>query len=213
MMPSRPTIRVVIADDHQLVRAAIGALLARIGGVEVIAEARDGEELLKALEPVQPDVVITDIAMPRMDGIAAIKRIRERYPELRVLVLTMDESVDVVKRAVASGANGFIRKSAPDFELETALRSVMSTGTYFGAGIAQRLLEPTGSPLERGLTERQIEVLSMLASGRSSKQVAFELGLSTKTVNVHRTRIMDRLQLRDLPSMTLYAVRHGLIKA
>jgi two-component system, NarL family, nitrate/nitrite response regulator NarL len=212
MMPVASTIQVVLADDHELVRAGIRSLLSGIPDVEVVAEVRDGEELLKLLESVHPDVVVSDINMPGMDGITAVRRIRELYPQLPVIMLTMNDSADSIKRAVAGGANGYIRKDAPAFELETALRSVMATGSYFGTGVAQRLLEPTEPSVEEKLTGRQLEILVMLARGRSSKEIAFELGLSSKTVDVHRTRIMERLELNDVASLTLYAVRKGLVK-
>lgn len=212
MMPVTSTIQVVLADDHELVRAGIHALLSDLRDVKVIAEVSDGEELLQLLESVHPDVVITDITMPGMDGITAVRRIRARYPDLKVIVLSMNESAESIRYAVAAGANGYVRKDAPGFELEMALRSVMSTGSYFGSGVAQRLLEPVEPPVEELLTERQIQILSMLAAGKSSKEVAYELGLSSKTVDVHRTRIMDRLKLNDLASLTLYAVRKGLVK-
>jgi DNA-binding NarL/FixJ family response regulator len=212
MMPVASIIQVVLADDHDLVRAGIRSLLSSIKGVQVIAEVREGAELLKLLESVHPDVVICDITMPGMDGISAVRRIRELYPDLPVIMLSMNESAESIKRAVASGANGYVRKDAPDFELETALRSVLATGSYFGAGVAQRLLEPSEPEVEDLLTERQIQILTMLARGKSSKEIAFDLGLSSKTVDVHRTRIMNRLELKDLASLTLYAVRKGLVK-
>lgn len=212
MRASHDPIQVVLADDHDLVRSGIRALLSTIPGVQVIAEVRDGNELLALLESVHPDIVITDLTMPGMDGITAIGHIRERYPKLRVLVLTMHESAEMVKRAVASGASGYVRKDAPEFELETALRTVMETGSYFGAGVAQRLLERTEPTPYEMLTIRQIEILILLARGKSSKEIAFELGLSSKTVDVHRTRLMDRLDVRDVASLTLYAVRKGLVK-
>ena len=213
MKPATPeTITVVLADDHDLVRSGIRSLLSTIEGVQVIAEARDGNELLATLESVRPDIVITDLTMPGMDGVTAIGRIHERFPALRVMVLSMHDSADAVKRAVASGACGYLRKDAPEFELEAALRSVMATGKYFGSGVAQRLLEPSEPSAADQLTERQVEVLTLLARGKSSKEVAFDLGLSPKTVDVHRTRIMERLDLHDIASLTLYAVRKGLVK-
>src|SRR5512140_1443935 len=124
-VPVRP-LRIVLADDHDLVRSGIKALLTMIDGVEVIAEARDGRELLALLAGVTPDLVMTDISMPGMDGIAAIAEIHERYPSLKVLVLSMYDTVDFVKRAMASGACGYLMKDAPPFELEQALRSVMA---------------------------------------------------------------------------------------
>jgi DNA-binding NarL/FixJ family response regulator len=212
MRPADSTIQVILADDHDLVRAGIRSLLTSMKGVKVIAEVRDGAELLKVLESVLPDVVISDITMPGMDGITAVRQIRALYPDLKVIMLTMNDSAESIKRAVASGANGYVRKDAPDFELEMALRSVMSTGSYFGQGVAQRLLEPTEPAVEALLTERQIEILVMLARGKSSKEIAYDLGLSSKTVDVHRARIMERLDLDDVASLTLYAVRKGLVK-
>jgi DNA-binding NarL/FixJ family response regulator len=212
MMPVSSVIQVVLADDHELVRAGIRSLLAGLQDVQVLAEVSDGVELLALLESVHPDVVVADITMPGMDGIEAVRRIRDRHPGLRVIMLSMNDSAESIRNAIASGANGYVRKDAPAFELELALRSVMTTGSYFGTGVAQRLAEPVEPPVDDMLTERQIQILTMLASGKSSKEIAFELGLSSKTVDVHRTRIMDRLKLGDVASLTLYAVRKGLVK-
>jgi DNA-binding NarL/FixJ family response regulator len=205
-------VRIVLADDHDLVRSGIKALLSMIEGVEVIAEARDGEELIQLVDSLQPDIVMTDISMPRMDGIAAISQIHARHPQIPMLVLSMYDTVDFVKRAVASGACGYLMKDAPPFELEQAVRSVMATGSYFSPAIAQRLLQPSEPTIDDELTTRQIEILKLIAQGRASKEIAFELGLSPKTVDVHRARIMDRLRLNDIASLTLYAVRKGLVK-
>jgi len=205
-------IRVVLADDHDLVRSGIKALLSMIDGVEVVAEARDGQELIQLVESLEPDIVMTDISMPRMDGIAAIAHIHSRHPNVRLLVLSMYDTVDFVKRAVANGACGYLMKDAPPFELEQAVRSVMATGSYFSPAIAQRLLQPSEPTIDDELTQRQIEILKLIAQGRASKEIAFELGLSPKTVDVHRARIMERLRLNDIASLTLYAVRKGLIK-
>ncbi len=208
---SKP-VRIVLADDHDLVRSGIKALLTMIDGVEVVAEARDGRELVDLLADVKPDLVMTDISMPGMDGIAAIAEIHDRYPHLKVLVLSMYDTVDFVKRAMASGACGYLLKDASPFELEQALRSVMTTGSYFSPAIAQRLMQPAEPTAADELTQRQVQILKLIAQGRASKEIAFELGLSSKTVDVHRARIMDRLRLNDIASLTLYAVRKGLIK-
>ncbi len=205
-------IRIVLADDHDLVRSGIKALLTMVAGVEVIAEARDGQELITLVADLMPDVVMTDISMPGMDGITAISEIHAKYPEVRLLVLSMYDTVDFVKRAVANGACGYLMKDAPPFELEQAVRSVMATGSYFSPSIAQRLLQPSEPTIDDELTHRQIEILKLIAQGRASKEIAYELGLSPKTVDVHRARIMERLHLNDIASLTLYAVRKGLIK-
>ena len=212
--PNPPTpIRVVLADDHDLIRSGIKALLSTVDGVQVIAEARNGTELVALLDTVQPDIVMTDISMPGMDGITAIAEIHSRHPDVKVIVLSMYDTVDFVKRAVSNGACGYLMKDAPPFELEQALRSVMATGSYFSAAVAQRLLQPSEPSVDDELTQRQVEILTLIAQGKSAKEIAFELGLSPKTVDVHRARIMERLRLNDIASLTRYAVRKGLVKA
>jgi DNA-binding NarL/FixJ family response regulator len=212
LSPSPQPVRVVLADDHELVRSGIKALLSMVDGVEVIAEASDGGELVALVDSLKPDLVMTDISMPGMDGITAISEIHRRHPEVKLLVLSMYDTVDFVKRAVASGACGYLMKDAPPFELEQAVRSVMATGSYYSPAIAQRLLQPSEPTADDELTQRQVEILRLIAQGRASKEIAFELGLSPKTVDVHRARIMDRLQLNDIASLTRYAVRKGLVK-
>jgi two-component system, NarL family, nitrate/nitrite response regulator NarL len=207
------SIRVVLADDHDLVRSGIKALLTKICGVEVIAEASDGEELVALLADVEADLVMTDISMPGMDGITAIAQIHSRYPEVKILVLSMYGTVDFAKRAIASGACGYLMKDSPPFELEHAVRSVMVTGSYFSPSIAQRLLQPSEPTADDELTQRQVEILKLIAQGRGSREIAFELGLSPKTVDAHRARIMVRLRLNDIASLTRYAVRQDLIKS
>jgi two-component system, NarL family, nitrate/nitrite response regulator NarL len=207
-----PSIRIVLVDDHDLVRSGIESLLSSIPGVEVVAEARDGAELLQILQTVRPDIVITDISMPGMDGYTAASRIQAEFPDVRVVILSGHDSVDAVKKAVASGACGYLRKDAPRFELEMAVRSVMHTGSYFGNGVAQMLLQPAEPEVDALLTDRQREVLVMIAQGKSAKEIGYELGLSSKTVDVHRAKIMERLGLNDIASLTRYAVRKGLVK-
>jgi DNA-binding NarL/FixJ family response regulator len=133
----------VLADDHDLVRSGIKALLSMLDGVEVIAEAKDGRELITLVDSLAPDVVMTDISMPGMDGLAAISQIHVKHPAVRLLVLSMYDTVDFVKRAVDNGACGYLMKDAPRFELEQALHSVMATGSYFSSSIARLLLQPS----------------------------------------------------------------------
>lgn len=208
-----PALRVVLADDHEIVRMGIRALLSRIPGVQVVGEAADGEDLVRMAAALLPDIVLTDLGMPRMDGIAAIARIHEQHPDIKLIVLSMHEEVDIARGAIASGACGYVMKNTDSFGLEYALRTVMSVGSFFSPVIAQGLLAAGPSPGLHELTERQTQILKLLADGRSSKQIAFELGLSPKTVDVHRSRIMERLGLRDLASLTRYAIRSGLVKA
>lgn len=187
-------------------------MLTAIPEVRVVADVSDGAALLEVLESIQPDVVITDISMPGMDGIAALAEIRSRHPEVKVVVLSMHDSAEMVKRAIAAGAAAYLRKDASDFELASALHSVMTTGSYISAGVAKLLMEPTEPSAEDVLTPRQIEILKLVAHGKSSKEIGFALGLSSKTVDVHRMRIMERLEVRDVASLVVYAVRKGLIQ-
>jgi DNA-binding NarL/FixJ family response regulator len=206
------TLRVVLADDHDVVRCGIKGLLDRMPDVRVTGEAGTGEELLALVRKELPDLVITDISMPDMDGITAVERMHALYPELPILVLSMYDTRDVVKRALEAGARGYLVKSSAAAQLQDAVRAMVSRGAYFDSQVAMMLAthsEPASPDL---LTRRQVEILKLLAQGRSSKEIAFELGLSSKTVDAHRARIMERLKLRDLPSLTLYALREGLIK-
>jgi DNA-binding NarL/FixJ family response regulator len=205
--------RVVLADDHDLVRVGIQGLIELLPDVEVVADASSGEELLSLLEHVTPDLVITDIQMPGIDGLDAVARIRWGHPALPILVLSMHDTADFVQRAMASGANGYLMKNAAPAELQHAVQAMLATGSYVNARVARLLMERVESCADDGLSRRQIEILSMLAGGLSSKEIGYELGLSPKTVDVHRARIMERLQVRDVASLTRYAVRRGLVKA
>lgn len=208
---SGESVRLVLADDHQLVRRGLKALLQSISGVEVVAEAGEGAELLTLVGSLLPDLVITDLSMPGMDGITALREIHRTHPAIPVLVLSMTDACETVRHAIESGACGYLLKGAPQFELEQAIRSVMTTGSYFSPAVAQRLLQPAEPTPADELTERQLQVLKLLAGGRAAKEIAYELGLSVKTVDVHRARIMERLNIKGVAGLTLYAVRKGLI--
>lgn len=210
MQPVPSTINVVIADDHPLVRSGVRSLLKTLPAAQVIAEVGSGTELLELLQSVQPEIVITDLSMPGMDGITALKEICTRHPNVKVIVLSMHDSADMVKRAISAGASAYLRKDASDFELASAIHTVMTTGSYVSATILKLLMEPSEPPVEEVLTPRQIEIVKLLAEGKSSKEIAFVLGLSSKTVDVHRSRIMERLEIRDLASLVIYALRKGL---
>lgn len=206
-------IRIILADDHELVRSGVKALLSMVEGIEVIAEARDGLELIELTESLNPDLVLTDISMPRLDGISAIAHLHLSRPKVRLVVLSMYDTVDFIKRAVASGACGYLLKDTPPIELGQAVHRVMVYGNYFSPAISARLLA-TGEPTAKDqLTERQLEILTLLAQGMSSKEIAWKLDLSPKTVDVHRARIMERLHINDLATLTRYAIRAGLIDA
>ncbi|MFD0669651.1 response regulator [Ramlibacter sp. MAHUQ-53] len=211
--PSPAPIRVILADDHDLVRSGLRALLSRDAGIEVVAEASDGQELVDLTEELAPDVVITDVSMPVKDGLSAVSELRARHPALRILMLSMHDNASVVRQATTCGANGYLMKDASPLELEQAVHRVVQAGAYFSAALSLRLLEPSEPSAQEELTPRQVEILTLLAKGRASKQIAYALNLSPKTVDVHRARIMDRLKIGDVASLTRYALRKGLVTA
>lgn len=209
-LADRP-VRVVLADDHELVRAGIRKLLEAIAGVQVVAEAGDGAGILRELQASQADLVVADLGTAAME-LTAIEQIRILYPHLRILVLSMHADTLVVRRAMAAGASGYVSKDAPEFELDQAVHSVMRTGSYISPSVARRLLQPPEPSAAEELTKRQLEILTLLAQGRAPKEIGFQLGLSARTVDAHRGRIMQRLQIYDLASLVRYAVRKGLVR-
>lgn len=212
MTPAQPeTITVVLADDHDLVRSGLKLLLQGMQGVRIVGEARNGRELVSAAQSLKPQLVITDISMPELDGISALELIRRELPGTRMLVVSMYDSVDFIRRAMQAGADGYLMKDAPPFELEQAVRSVAMGRGYYSPDVSRRLLQAREQPQNPALTTRQVEILTMIGRGLATKEIAFELGLSPKTVDVHRARIMERLGINDIAGLTLYCVRHGLV--
>lgn len=206
-------IRVILADDHEVVRFGLRSLLESLEGVEVVAEASEGGELVQLADSLQPDLVFTDISMPGVSGIEAIQQISKLQPKVRCVVVSMADTADVVKRAAASGAAGYLMKNASLQEMRTAVDAVMSKGSYFSPEVAGLLLKPSTPGPADLLTERQVEILKLLAQGLSTKEIAYELKLSPKTVDVHRAHIMERLEITDVANLTRYAIRHGLVNA
>jgi DNA-binding NarL/FixJ family response regulator len=204
-------IRTVLADDHDLVRSGLRLLLEMVPGVKVVSEASNGEELLDAVRRESPDLVVTDISMRGMDGLTALARMQASATPPRVLVVSMHDSPDFIRRALKLGAAGYVMKEGSPLELEHAVKSVMAGHTYYSPQVSQRLLQTSERGPEELLTERQLEILVLIASGHATKEVAFKLGLSPKTVDVHRARIMERLGIDDVAGLTLYCVRHGLV--
>jgi DNA-binding NarL/FixJ family response regulator len=211
-----PPIKVVLADDHALVRAGIRALLERIGGVEVIGEAGDGREALELVSALKPDILLLDITMPVLNGLEVLRESRKDFPQVCVIVLTVHETEEYAVHALRSGASGFLPKSAASAELELALQTVMSGGQYVSPGISKKAASeiPAASgaraaPAE--LTPRQLEVLKMIAKGHSTKDIANTLDISAKTVETHRAQLMERLQIYDVAGLVRYAIRTGLV--
>jgi len=210
------SLRVLLADDHALVRAGMRSLLRDIDGVEVVGEAADGAEALEIAARTQPDAVLLDIAMRGMNGLEAAARFREQYPGVKVIILSMHASEEYVLQALRAGAAAYLIKDSATAELELALKSVMRGETYLSPAISRQVVEGyvqrmgAGAPADP-LTPRQREVLRGIAEGRSTKKIALDLGLSVKTVETHRAQIMERLGIRDVAGLVRYAMRTGLV--
>ena len=209
-------IRILLADDHSLVRAGIRSLLVAMSEVEVVGEASSGEEALELAARHRPDVVLMDIAMKGMTGLDAAARMRERHPGVKVVILSMHSGEEYVLQALRAGAAGYLLKDAATGELELALRSVMRGESWFSPAVSRQVVEGYvqrvgGESAADVLTARQREVLALVAGGKSTKEIAFLLNLSVKTVETHRAQIMDRLGIRDVAGLVRYALRTGLV--
>jgi DNA-binding NarL/FixJ family response regulator len=207
-------IRVLLADDHALVRAGIRSLLNAMAEVEVVAEASSGEEALELAQTSRPDVVLMDIAMKGITGLEAAARMRDRVPEVRVVILSMHSGEEYVLQALRAGAAGYLLKDAATGELELALRSVMRGESWLSPAVSRQVVEGyvrSGESAPEVLTARQREVLRLVAGGKSTKEIAFLLNLSVKTVETHRAQIMERLGIRDVAGLVRYALRTGLV--
>ena len=209
--------RIVLVDDHTLVRAGLRALIETLPGMTVAAEAGDGQGGLQAVRAEQPDVLITDVSMGDMTGLELTERVRAAFPQVRVLILSMFVTDEYVMRALKAGASGYLLKDAAQHELEIALHAALRGETYLSPGASKRLVErvtgqaPAG-PLEV-LTPRQRQILKLVAQGEHPKEIAHRLGLSRKTVDAHRAQIMERLRVDDLPGLVRLAIREGLISS
>ena len=206
------TIRLLLADDHRMLREGLRRSMID-EGFDVVGEAENGEEAVRLAEELRPDVILMDVSMPEMDGMRAIAELRARHPKLKILAISMYDTPDFVQGALRNGANGYVMKDATPTELGFAVESVLAGESYLSPKVSGQLVESLRG--DRGadipLTDRQREVLVMIARGYSTKEIAFELGLSPKTVEVHRARLMERLGISDVAGLTLYAVRKRLV--
>jgi DNA-binding NarL/FixJ family response regulator len=213
-----PSIRVMLADDHTLVRAGIRALLEKLPGVEVVGEAGDGREVLKLIKLHRPDVVLMDIAMPGLNGLEAAARLAKEFPDVRVIILSMHDNEEYVWRALKAGAAGYLLKKAATTELATALQHVAHGEVYLSQEISTRLpknflldgIAKRKSPLEQ-LTGRQREILQLIAEGQNTKGIAEVLKVSPKTIEYHRMKLMGCLNVHDIPGLVRFALRAGLL--
>jgi DNA-binding NarL/FixJ family response regulator len=203
-------IRVVLVDDHHMVREGLKGLLAGHAHIAVAGEAANGADAVELAKTLAPDVMILDVTMPGMNGIETMREIRKCAPETEVLALSMHASDQVVNDMLHAGASGYILKTASVQELARAIETVMRGETYLSKEIAELVADSSGLFFEGGLTEREREVLKLVAEGRSSKEIAEALYVTTKTVVWHRQSIMSKLKLRSVAELTKYAVRMGL---
>lgn len=212
-------IRILLADDHALVRSGLIRLLEPSKDILVIGEAEDGEETIRKTKELKPDVVVIDLSMPKINGIEAAKIIRKECPESRVLVLTMHENEEYVYQIFRSGANGYILKNANRNEITTAIRAVAKGERFFSPRVSEIMVEgylrkaeerekaTDSSDIE--LTTREREVLSLISEGFNNQQIADKLFISPRTVDTHRTNIMQKLDIHDAANLVKYALEHG----
>jgi DNA-binding NarL/FixJ family response regulator len=210
-------IRVLLADDHQLVRAGIRLLLQGFEGVEVVAEAGDGREALRLIAAQQPDVVLMDVMMPGMNGLEATARVAKDFPQVRVIVLSVNATEEHVLHALRAGAAGYLLKNISPAELEAGVRAVARGERYLTAAVSRHVIDaylqrvgPQASSLDR-LTPRQREVLQLIAEGATMKVIARKLDISVKTAEMHRSQLMAALGIHDVAGLVRYAIRMGVV--
>jgi len=216
--------RILLADDHEVVRAGLRALLEEQSGWEVVAEAADGRDAVEKASKLKPDVVVIDIAMPSLNGLEAVRQIVKAVPNIKVLVLTMYDSDPLIQQVLQAGARGYLLKSDAGRDLVSAIDALRRNKTFFTPKVSQMVLEGylDKSPKEKEaedepeslrLTSRQREIVQLLAEGKSSKEVAAVLGLSVKTAETHRANIMRKLDCHSVTELVRYAIRNHIIAA
>ena len=211
-------MRVLIADDHTMVRESLVAVLQAEADIEVVAQAADGAEAVALAERLRPDIVITDLSMPRLGGLEVVRRLRELLPQTRVLVLTMHQEDEYVLQAVRTGASGYLVKDSAAHELVEAVRRLHAGRAHFGPQAARALAEQLQNP-ERDaadpygtLTAGEREVFHLIAEGLTTKEIARRLDISVKTAENHRGRVLDKLGVRNTAELVRYALRRGLVE-
>lgn len=210
--------KVLLADDHAILREGLRMVLDAQPQIAVVGEAEDGRQAVEMAEQLRPDVVVMDIAMPNLNGLEATRQIKRRFPEIRVVILTMHENHQYLMQIVKAGATGAVLKRSAGTELLTAIRAASHGESYFSPSIAKMMLEDYRVRLDRDhvddpevLTEREREVLQLVAEGRSNQEIADALVVSIKTVQTHRAHIMEKLDMHDRTELVKYAIRTGMV--
>jgi len=209
--PSGSKIRVLLADDHPLVTEGIRSCLETYDHIDVVGEAGTGKEALEKAGELLPDVVLVDINMPELNGLEATELFRERYPDIKLLILSMHDNREYITRAIQYGARGYVLKDVSSKEVVTAIEAVYSGGTYFSSGVSEILLSNLVEKSIGPLTTREQSVLSMVAEGKSNKHIARELDISLRTVETHRRNVKRKLDVSSTAGLTRYAIERGLI--
>jgi DNA-binding NarL/FixJ family response regulator len=215
MTASRQSVRLVLADDHALVREATAELLERAGGMHVVGQAADGAETLRLVEALRPDVLLLDLAMPGLDGLEVARRVHELSPRTRIVALTAHEEQPYVRAMLQAGASGYLSKASRGQEVVQAVRAAAAGETVFSASIAQSVTRSAfghAGP-ETTLTPRELDVLGAAARGLGNKQIASELGMSARTVQTHLTSIFGKLGVSSRTEAVLLALRRGWVRA
>ncbi len=211
--------RIVIAEDHTILREGLRALLSTDPDLEIVGEARDGQEAIRSVEKSKPNLILMDLSMPRMNGMDAIKEIKKRSPETKILVLTVHKNEEYILATLQAGADGYVLKDSTHSELEMAIKSVFAGNHYISPGISDKIiggylegkrpLKPI-SPWET-LTQRERGILKLIAEGYKNKEIADYLCISVKTVEKHRANLMQKLDLHNISDLTAFAIEKGLI--
>lgn len=215
-MYARSVIRVLIADDHGLVRDGVQRVLDAQPDMSVCGHAADGEEALAAVASLRPDVVVLDVSMPRLGGLETLQRLRQRHPEVHAILLSVRGDPPLLESAIALGARGYVLKNAPSEEVVAAIREVASGGRHWSAPLCSRAEAaaseaPPATLPSAALSVRERQILCLIAEGHSAKEIAGKLGISAKTVEAHRTSLMRKLGARKATDLVRYAVRHGFV--
>ena len=213
----KPRTTVLLVDDHVLVRAGIRSLIDQLGDFSVIAEASDPDEAMRRVAWQIPDIVVTDITMGTHNGLDLLRVLKQQFPQVATIILSMHASEEMVTEALRLGASAYLLKESAPAELEIALNAIARNETYLSPAVSTKVIErflrapATEQKQFQSLTARQLQILTMIVNRKGTKEIAFELDLSEKTVAAHRAQLMERLGVRDVVSLVLLAVKHGLV--